>query len=98
MTQHFNYKIFSSSPAHEQAATQCRQNVGFDSLSPWQQEAIRREITNQVTQDIHNRVKELRQHIQAAIKSSGLDEKSDLARIGTFVRELDLSIQGGRQS
>jgi len=93
----FNYKKYSATPAAAQAAVEFKQNVGWDSLSPWHQETIRRQIVNQVTQDVHERIKELRRHVQDAIKTSGLDEQSDLARIGNFVRELDVAIQNGRQ-
>ena len=93
----YNYAKHNSSPAIENAATQFKQNVGWHSLSPYEQAALRREITNQVTNDVHTRIKQLRTHLHEAIKNSGLDEKSDLAKIGTFIRDLDLAIQGGRQ-
>jgi len=93
----YNYAKHNSLPAADKAGTQFKQNVGWNSLSPYDQQRLRVEISNQVTQDVHNRIKELRKHLHEAIKNSGLDEKSGLAKIGTFIRDLDLAIQGGRQ-
>lgn len=97
--QCFNYKKHSSPPASsEELIAEFKQNVGWSRLSPYEQSKIKAEVVRQVTIEIHRRVKELREYVRQRIQESGLDEKSELARVMAFIREIDLLIQGGHQS
>lgn len=99
MTQSFNYQKFASSPASTgELINNFKQSVNWSALSPFEQNTIRREITRQVTDELHEAIKKLRSQVHDTIKVSGLDEKSELYKILVYVGELDVLVQMGRQS
>ena len=91
MAHTYNYAKHNPSPAVKQASTQFRP-TGWYSLSPYEQAALRREITRQVTEDVHHRIKELRTHLHEAVKNSGLDEKSPPASTGDLINYFKESV------
>ena len=90
MVTTFNFHKYSPSPATEQAIAQFKQNVGWDSLSPVQQESIRRTVTEEVSAEIHERIREMRSQIGETLKTSLPGEKKGLVHISDHLRQLDL--------
>ena len=94
----FNYAKYSSSPAVQETATKLKENVGWDTLSPLEQELIKRRIFNEALVDIHDRIKALHTELSHQCKSLNLDEKSSLVRVRDNIRQLDVHLQNRRMN